>query len=95
MGRSSKLKLASLAFLGLAVSVGSHAQQEQQTQAAPQAPAPAANPAPVIEPKATELLKAMSSRLAAAKTMSFTAINTYRVAARSTASHSITRRFPR
>ena len=35
MGRSSKLKLASLAFLGLAVSVGSHAQQEQQTQAAP------------------------------------------------------------
>ena len=76
MGRSSRRMLALLAVLGLAVSVGSHAQQEQQTQSGPQAPAPP-RPGPALEPKATELLKAMSSRLAAARTMGFTAISTY------------------
>jgi hypothetical protein len=77
MGRSSKLRLALLVISSLAMSTGPHAQQDQQSQASPQAPAPAPATAPGIEPKATELLKAMSSRLAAARTMSFTAISTY------------------
>lgn len=58
-----------------------------QTAAAPQAPAAkapakkaAAKPAPfkaVLEPRAVELLKGMSSRLAAAKSLSFTAVASY------------------
>src|SRR5437763_14001329 len=77
MGRSRKLRLALLAISGLAMSTGPHAQQEQQSQVAPQAPAPAPAAASGIEPKAAELLRAMSSRLAASKAMSFTAISTY------------------
>ncbi len=42
---------------------------------APSAPPP--RPAPVLEPKAIEILKAVSARLAAAKTLSFTAVTTY------------------
>jgi hypothetical protein len=37
----------------------------------------AAAPAPRLEPKAIDLLKAMSARLAAARSMSFTAVTTY------------------
>lgn len=73
MGRSSKLRLALLAISALAMSTGPHAQQEQQSQVGPQAPATASG----IEPKAAELLRAMSSRLATSKTMSFTATSTY------------------
>jgi hypothetical protein len=52
----------------------------QSAQAAP-APAGAAPSAPVLEPKAVEILKAASAALAAAKTMQFTAISTYERAA--------------
>src|SRR5262245_27767682 len=59
--------------------------QAQDVQHTPQTtrrkPAPAAKPAPnitpALEPKATDLLKEMSSRLAAAHTMSFTAMVMY------------------
>jgi hypothetical protein len=45
-------------------------------------PAPPANAPPPIEPKAMEVLKAACDTLAAAKAMSFTAVNTYEKAAR-------------
>lgn len=60
-----------------------------QTAAATPAPAAAAKPAPkkaaakpapfkaVLEPRAVDMLKAMSARLAAAKSMSFTAVASY------------------
>ena len=44
--------------------------------------APPAASAPVLEPKALDVLKAASEKLAAAKTLSFTAISTYERAAR-------------
>ena len=52
------------------------------TDAPPKGPATpkaasTAAPAPALEPKAIELLKAMSARLAAARTMSFTAVASY------------------
>jgi hypothetical protein len=50
-------------------------------QNAPVAAAPAA-PAPVMEPKAIEILKAASDKLAAANTLQFTAVSTYERAAR-------------
>src|SRR5437016_3372232 len=46
------------------------------------APAAQANTPPQIEPKALEILKASCGVLAAAKAMSFTAVNTYEKAAR-------------
>jgi hypothetical protein len=57
----------------------------QQPPAAPKAAEPAQPPSkeaatavkPVLEPKAIDLLKAMSDRLVAAKSMSFTALSTY------------------
>jgi hypothetical protein len=45
-------------------------------------PAPASPIAPVIEAKALDLLKTTAATLAAAKTLSFTAVNTYERAAR-------------
>jgi len=70
-----------LAF-GMFLAASGHAQQPQQ---APQAAKPAKSskkavaPAvePVLEPKAIELLKAASDRLAAARSMSFTAVISY------------------
>ena len=64
------------------MAAGASAQQPPGTPAAP-APAPSAPPtappapAPALEPKAIEVLKASSSRLAAARTMSFTAVASY------------------
>jgi hypothetical protein len=46
------------------------------------APPPAADAAPVMEAKALNILKAASAKLAAAKTMSFTATSTYEKSAR-------------
>ena len=68
MEHLNRLSLALVAALGMASGVS--AQQPQQ--------APASSPArePAIEPQALEILKAMSGRLAAAKTLSFTALNT-------------------
>ena len=70
-------------LLGTALAVPAAA----QAPAAPKAPAaqaapkkPAAKPAPfkpVLEPRAVELLQAMSRRLAAAKSLSFTAVASY------------------
>jgi hypothetical protein len=80
-GRSHLVAL--LLALGVLVAGAANAQQPQK---APHAPKPAkkaarkaAAPAvePALEPKAIEVLKAASSRLAAARTMTFTAVNTY------------------
>jgi hypothetical protein len=60
-----------LAALSLLVAAGVSAQQPPGT---PSAPAPAPSAAPALEPKAIEVLKASSSRLAAARTLSFTAV---------------------
>jgi hypothetical protein len=51
------------------------AKKKAKTVAAETSPAP--EPTPSLEPKATDILKAASSRLAAARTMKFTAIHFY------------------
>ena len=63
-----------LVALSLLVVAGASAQQPPGT---PTAPAPATGTAPALEPKAIKVLMASSSRLAAARTMSFTAIVSY------------------
>jgi len=63
---------ALLVALSLLVAAGASAQQAPGTPAAP-----ASAPAPALEPKAIEVLKASSGRLAAARTMSFTAVASY------------------
>src|SRR5512135_1424593 len=73
---------AMLLAAGLFLAVGVNAQQPPAVPKAPepaQPPSKEATPAakPVLEPKALDLLKAMSDRLAAAKSMSFTALATY------------------
>jgi hypothetical protein len=73
---------AMLVALGVALAANGNAQPSQQ---APQAPKPEAGARqgaearvePTLEPKAIDLLKAMSARLASARTMTFTAISTY------------------
>ena len=67
-----------LLALGLVLATTAGA-QSQQTPSAPPAPTttePRATALP-LEPKAIELLKASSSRLAAARTMRFTAVTSY------------------
>ena len=64
------------------VVIGAQAQPQDTKQAKPPRPAPAkSQPAAptkmVLEPKAMDLLKATSERLAAAKSMSFTAVASY------------------
>ena len=82
MRRDVVLARALLVALSLLVAAGASAQQPPGTPAAP-APAPSAPatapsaPAPALEPKAIEVLKASSRRLAAARTMSFTAVASY------------------
>jgi hypothetical protein len=66
-------------MLVLGVVIGAQAQPQDTKQAKPPRPAPAkSQPAAptkmVLEPKAMDLLKATSERLAAAKSMSFTAV---------------------
>jgi hypothetical protein len=73
---------AILVALGVALAANGNAQPSLQS---PQAPTPEASARqgtearvePVLEPKAIDLLKAMSARLASARTMTFTAISTY------------------
>jgi hypothetical protein len=82
MIRDKSLKYALLLAFGMFLATSGHAQQPQPApQAAKSAKAPkkAAAPAvePVLEPKALEILKAASDRLAAAHTMSFTAVISY------------------
>ena len=64
---------ALLATLGVLVAVNAQAKEPSAKAATPSMP-PAQN---VLEPKALDLLKVMSSRLAAAKTMSFESVSTY------------------
>jgi hypothetical protein len=71
-----------LVALGVALAGNGNAQPSQQ---GPQAPTPEAaarqgaeaRVEPVLEPKAIDLLKAMSARLASARTLTFTAVSTY------------------
>jgi hypothetical protein len=73
---------AMLVALGVALAANGNAQPSQQ---APQAPTPEAGARqgaearvePTLEPKAIDLLKSMSARLASARTMTFTAVSTY------------------
>ncbi len=87
MGTGRALALAA----GVALAAVAYAQAPAPDARAPAKPAkaaapakksqPAAKPAPefklILEPRAMELLKATSARLAAAKTMSFTAVASY------------------
>jgi hypothetical protein len=73
---------AMLVGLGVALAANGNAQPSQQGLQAPTPEAPARQGAearvePVLEPKAIDLLKAMSARLAGARTMTFTAVSTY------------------
>lgn len=82
MIRDKSLRYALQLALGVCLAVSAHAQQPQSV---PQAQAPATSPskeAPpavqfTLEPKALDLLKAASSRLATARAMRFTAVVTY------------------
>ena len=74
MARTSSRLLA----LVLVLNAGwSWAQDESQTVTAPAESSAATPPAPQLEPKALDVLKAMSAKLAGAKTMSFTAVVLY------------------
>jgi hypothetical protein len=85
MIRTPILRSALLLAVGVLFAAGSAGQQTEPAQAAPKAakPAKAAKKpsAPVaqmgLEPRAIDILKAASARLAAAKTMTFTAIVSY------------------
>ncbi len=71
--------LTALVALFLSTGTGIGAEQNAQGAAAP-SPSPDAGIASLgarLEPKAIDLLKAMSARLAGAKSMSFTALSTY------------------
>ena len=85
MMRSKLLGRALLLAVGVLFAAGSEGQQAQQAKPAPKAakPAkPAKKPAAptaqmVLEPRAIDILKAASARLAAAKSMAFTAVVSY------------------
>jgi hypothetical protein len=82
MIRDSFLRVTLLLVVGVLLATSVSAQQPPP---APPAPEPGKSPAsaaplaaePVLEPKALEVLKASSARLAAARTMSFTAVASY------------------
>jgi hypothetical protein len=78
LGRTLLLTLA----LGLVLAPSGHAQQTKQTPKASKAAKSKSKEAPppvrlTIEPKALDILKTSCSRLAAARTMNFTAVVTY------------------
>jgi hypothetical protein len=80
LGRALALALALAAFIGQ----DAYAQQSMQQPKTPKRPQAAKKEAPApppvqmtIEPKAIEILKAACDRLAAARSMSFTAVVTY------------------
>ena len=81
--RNKAVGRALLLALGVLLAAGANAQQPQgappqaSKQAASSSKAAAAPATPAIEPKAIEILKAASNRLAAAHSMSFTAVVTY------------------
>jgi hypothetical protein len=75
-----------LALVVFPVAVGSAAQTQQAPKAAKPAKSTSKEAPPVarltLEPKAMEIIKAVSDRLAAARTMSFTAVVSYESASR-------------
>jgi len=80
--RQEHMWLAAFTFVALGVSLAVSATAQQPAppstlSAAPPAPQAAPPGPPAIEPKAIEILKASSAKLAAAKTMSFTAVTSY------------------
>jgi hypothetical protein len=81
MIRDKSLQYALLLALGLCLATSGHAQPQHAAQATKPAKAAkkAATPVvePVLEPKALEILKAASDRLAAAHAMRFTAVISY------------------
>jgi len=83
MARPTIGHLVMLLTLGLLTLGPAGAQQPQPPAQQPQPPAQPPPPEhPAIEPVAIEMLKAMSQRLAGAKSMSFTAVTTYESPAR-------------
>src|SRR5215470_3811763 len=68
-----------LAALGVSLTMSATAQQPPSPAATAPAPGtqPSATAPPALEPKAIEILRASSAKLAAAKTMSFTAVTSY------------------
>jgi hypothetical protein len=74
-GQALRLSLLSVLMVMGAASAQTTAPAKQN--ASQSKPAPATPPVPELEPKAIELLKASSARLAAAHTLSFTAVETY------------------
>ena len=81
MSRDKSLRYALLLALVVCLATSGYAQQSQPVPPAAKpakSPRKAATPVePVLEPKAIELLKAASTRLAAAHTMRFTAVISY------------------
>jgi hypothetical protein len=74
-----------ISLLTLLMTVGANAQNTTapaKTGAAPTRKPPATPPQPDLEPKAIELLQAMSDRLAAAQTLSFTAVEIFEYSSR-------------
>jgi hypothetical protein len=82
MMRTKDFGRAMLVALGVMLAANGNAQSPPQTSATPTPEGTAQQGAdarvePVLEPRAIELLKAMSARLASARTMAFTAVSTY------------------
>jgi hypothetical protein len=82
MNRHKSLRYGLLLALGVFLATSARAQQSQPApqaakpaKASKKAPAPVVEP--VLEPKAMEILKAASDRLAAARAMRFTAVISY------------------
>src|SRR5438093_9089454 len=75
LGWAVLLASAALLLIPNAQSNPKAAKKKAKTTAAEASPAPEATPS--LEPKALDILKAASSRLAAARTMKFTAIHFY------------------
>ena len=82
MIRDKPLSWALLVALGVCLTAAGfqdaqRAPQAAQKKAAPRAKSPVTEVTPVLEPKAIDLLKAASSRLAEARSMRFTAVVSY------------------
>jgi hypothetical protein len=77
MTQCASLGRALLLVLGVLATVGAHAQQPATPAAGTEKSAATQSVKPVLETRAIDLLKASSSRLAAARTMSFTAVVSY------------------
>jgi hypothetical protein len=79
---SYHLSATLLAGICLFGALGAQAQQVAPAAPPAQLPVVALPDTPELEPKAMQILKAMSDRLAAARTMTFTAVTTYESPAR-------------